>query len=68
MQKKALYQQCFQIAIEISKIAQITEGDFKAQIRQYRDQLYPNQYTKTVMPPAETILQNKSLFKIISSI
>lgn len=74
MQKKALFQYCQQLAISISKIADMTEAQFRSLIKDKigesspGDGLAGNFKTSNVLPGIESIFENKDLINKINII
>jgi len=66
MQKKALFQYCQQLAIQISNVADLPEPQFRAMLKHKEDQLLTTESNKTVLPRPESIFENKDLMKKIN--
>ena len=63
MQKKALFQYCQQLAIQISKITDMTESQFRNLLKHKRDRLSHQNNSKHILPKVESIFENKDLMK-----
>lgn len=66
MQKKALFSYCQQLAIQISKIADMTEPQFRNLLKHKRESLSDLHNPKHILPKVESIFENKDLIKKIN--
>jgi len=64
--KEELFQQCQKLSIQVSKIAEMTESQYRNLLQHKRDLLCHRNNLKHILPKVESIFENKELIKNIN--